>query len=380
MKRSLHLLVAICVSGLMGSFPSLAATGSFTATGSMAFPRQSHTATLLPNGSVLVTGGMNATGTLATAELFHPASGSFTRTGNMKTARQGHTATLLLDGSVLITGGANAAGGLATAELFHPASGTFTSAGTMKTARAGHTATLLNNGKVLVAGGGTATAELFDPRTGQFTSVGDMNASRIYHTATRLISDEVLIAGGTAFDTGETALGELFNPTTEKFTVSTNAGTTSLLLAAAMLPNGNVLLTGGELAGRSCGFCGTPLISSTNVAFLFNNSTAKFSETGAMSNSLASHTATLLTSGQVLAAGGRFIISFCNRGGCPRVLTKATTVAELYNPATGNFAATGAMTTARSAHTATLLGNGKVLVVGGMDVNGNALASAELYQ
>ncbi|HKI26818.1 MAG TPA: kelch repeat-containing protein [Candidatus Sulfotelmatobacter sp.] len=345
----------------------------------MAFARQSHTATLLPNGSVLLTGGMNATGALATAELFHPASNTFTLAGNMRAARVGHTATLLPDGRVLITGGSNASGALATAEFFHPTSGTFTSAGTMRSARVGHTATLLNSGKVLVAGGGTATAELFDPRTGQFTAVGEMSASRSYHTATRLISGEVLIAGGTALDAGGTALGELFNPTTEKFTPTANPGTAALFVAAAMLANGNVLLTGGELAGRSCGFCGAPLISSTNVAFLFNNGTAKFSETGSVSNSLASHTATLLTSGQVLVAGGRFINSFCDRG-CPRVLTKATTVAELYNPATGNFSATGNLKTARSSHTATLLGNGKVLVAGGVDVNGNALASAELYQ
>jgi hypothetical protein len=90
------------------------AVGRFTATSSMQFARQGHTATLLPNGSVLVTGGMNATGTLATAELFHPPSGTFTRTGNMVTARVGHTATLLADGNVLVTGG-NA---LASAELY----------------------------------------------------------------------------------------------------------------------------------------------------------------------------------------------------------------------------------------------------------------------
>ena len=87
MKRSLYISIATCILGLLGSFQSFAATGSFTATGSMAFARQSHTATLLPNGSVLVAGGMNATGTLATAELFHLASGTFTRAGNMRAAR-----------------------------------------------------------------------------------------------------------------------------------------------------------------------------------------------------------------------------------------------------------------------------------------------------
>jgi len=368
---------AICILFLS----ALTFAHSFTATGHMEFARNGHTATLLPNGQVLVTGGQNASETLATAELYLSLSGTFTRAGNMVAARFGHTATLLSDGRVLITGGTNASGTLATAELYHPATGTFTRTGNMISARVGHTATLLSNGKVLVAGGGTATAELFDPSTGQFTAVGNMSTSRTGHTAIRLANGEILVAGGTAktsfFD--GTTIGELFNPATGKFTKTVNGATNAVHLTGTLLGSGKVLIAGGAVPGVFCGFCGPPLVSNAN-AFLFSGATASFTKTGGMSQSSASHTATLLIGGEVLVTGGSQIrVSFC-RSGCPVTFGGPLANAEVYNPASGTFSLTSTMTTARTAHTATLLGNGRVLVAGGQDANRNALASAELYE
>ena len=77
------------------------------------------TATLLPDGTVLVTGGTRRDPLLASAELYDPGSGSWTATGNMVEVRDGHRATLLLDGTVLVAGGAEA-----SAELYDPGSGT----------------------------------------------------------------------------------------------------------------------------------------------------------------------------------------------------------------------------------------------------------------
>jgi galactose oxidase-like protein len=191
--------------------------GTFTPTkGSMESPRFDHTATLLEhgpaltNGKVLVTGGSKLNRTqYATAELFDPANGgTFTPTqGHMETSRAFHTATLLIDGTVLVTGGLvtvarNTYADLATAELFDPANGgMFTpTQSSLNFARDSHTATLLNDGTVLVTGGfdrntALATAELFNP-TGTFLRTADMATPRANHTATLLTNGAVLVTGG----------------------------------------------------------------------------------------------------------------------------------------------------------------------------------------
>jgi Kelch motif/Galactose oxidase, central domain len=147
--------------------------GTFKPTGRMTTPRGGHTATLLLNGKVLITGGSAASG--SSAELYDPATGTFSAVSDMTIARYGHTATLLPDGKVLITGGAYGpphpgmpivfpdgtvftpmvVDALPNTELYDPSSGTFTRTGDMVVAPwYGQTATLLNNGKVLIAGGG----------------------------------------------------------------------------------------------------------------------------------------------------------------------------------------------------------------------------------
>ena len=128
------------------------ASGSWSATGSLNVARIGHTATLLPNGKVLVVGGAGSGfEDLPSAELYDPTSETWTFTGSLNIARVGHTATLLPNGMVLVAGGEDVFGSFASAELYNPATGSWAATDSLNTARSEHTATLLPNGKVLVA-------------------------------------------------------------------------------------------------------------------------------------------------------------------------------------------------------------------------------------
>jgi len=343
----------------------------FHPTGDMGFERELHTATFLADGKVLITGGANNTGNtgiLETAEIFDPANGTFTPTGAMTTSRFSHTATLLAhgpaatNGKVLITGGGNDSGDLATAELFDPATGTFTATGAMKEMRSEHTAMLLANGKVLVAGGtDDNVAELFDPATGAFASTTGalIVGGRWGCTATLLKDGTVLIAGGrddeNVFNAFTLNNAELFNPATGTFTATGLMTEFRYGHTAALLNNGKVLLAGG-INGNSL-----------QDAELFDPTTGTFSVTGLMSTARSNHTATLLNDGTVLVAGG---FSF---------VTGITATADVFDTATDMFVPTGRMGTARSQHTATRLNDGRVLMTGGADPGG-FIRTAELYK
>ena len=193
------------------------ASGAWSATGSLANKRSAHTATLLPDGKVLVAGGELGLGSsLTSAELYDRASGTWTATGSLITARSFFTATLLLDGRVLVAGGRENLN-TASAELYDPATGMWTATGQMTSARELHTATLLPSGKVLVTGGnGNAvfltSAELYDPATGRWTLTGNMGTGRGSHTATLLTDGKVVVAGGSTGIGVPIALAELYDP------------------------------------------------------------------------------------------------------------------------------------------------------------------------
>ena len=203
------------------------ATGTWSYTGSLNTKRIAYTATLLPNGKVLVAGGADSPYlpfvVHASAELYDPAAGTWSYTGPMKAKRIKHTATLLPNGKVLVAGGddgsGSASGVYASAELYDPAAGTWSYTGPMNAIREFHTATLLPNGKVLVAGGSyifpISSAELYDPATGTWSYTGPMNAKRHRHTATLLADSRVLVAagyGGNAYPYGYLGTADLYEP------------------------------------------------------------------------------------------------------------------------------------------------------------------------
>jgi len=181
-------------------------TGAFTSIRNMNTPRSDHTMTLLRDGKVLIAGGANSISTgrevvTATAEIFDPVTSLFTKTADMNMVRYKHSATLLPDGKVLILGGSNALlarGMYPSAEIFDPSAGLFSMVGNMLTSRykIRDAVALLKDGKVIVAGGGSRV-EIYDPSTGLFSAVaGGIGSPRYYSTATLLASGEVLVAGG----------------------------------------------------------------------------------------------------------------------------------------------------------------------------------------
>ena len=285
---------------------------AFTAlTATMTSFRASHTATLLLDGTVLITGGVGSAGTvLNTAELYDPITQTFTAlSATMKSVRSGHTATLLPSGQVLFTGGStssNGSGNLSTAELYDPSAQTFTAlTATMTSPRAAQTATLLPDGKVLITGGfndsvtALNTAELYDPTAQTFTALTPrMTSTRAGHTATLLDNGTVLLTGGFNNSNSNLNTAELYSQTFNTFTaVSATMTSTRDQHTATMLPNGTVLLTGGSTSAHD-----NPALNTVEVYDPVADTFTALADTLTVAREF--HTATLLPSNVVLFTGG----------------------------------------------------------------------------
>lgn len=330
--------------------------GRIVPTGNTLEPRFDQTATLLPNGKVLIAAGMARNGLAEpTAELYDSSTGRFTSAGKLSSSRGwGATATLLDDGKVLIAGGATGSWCsdscyLATAELYDPAANSFTAIGNMIEQRAGARAIRLGNGDVLIVGGNISsrqTAELYHPASRTFSLTGSPSAG-----ATTLVPLE---------DSKVHALSnsgaEIYDTSTARFAPAGNFPARHGKFGAALLPGGRVLVVGGQLDGTVGELDTTEIYDFATQAFLsgpvMNFKRYKLME--AIVN---------LSDGGILVAGG-------------------ADHPEIYNPASNSFRPVGGATLdGYCFSTATLLRNGDVLLTGGYNTSTwAAVDHAWLYQ
>ena len=354
--------------------------GAFSPAGSLSEARQYHTATLLPDGRVFIVGGYDEDDILASAEVWNPATASFRPAGSLARARSSHTATLLLDGRVLIVGGCcdldgevGQGQGVLEAEIWDPGTASFEPAGTLGEGREElHTATLLPDGRVLIHGGlrsyGVSvaeTAEVWDPVTASFGPRMTLDPWRAGHTATPLQDGRVLIAGGVdpRTEQGVNRDGQVWDPQTADFEPAGPVGAGQSAHTATLLPDGRVLIVGGISVRTS---------RQRTSAEVWDPVTASFSPAGSLAEARSSHTAALLPDGRVLVVGGSYWDPSIEGGPI------AITLAEVWDPVTASFSPAGSFADARSSNTATVLPDGRVLVVGGEDDDG-VLASAEVW-
>ncbi len=336
----------------------------------LAVGRRSHRATLLNDGTVLVTGGFRQGSSVTDrAEVFDPVTETFhTLAAHMVTGRANHTATLLSNGRVLLAGGwveTGSAGQIdetATAEVYEPATQTFVSVGPMATGRVDHATILLASGEVLVTGGSRLDrtpsgdflvdfddAEVFDPAAQTFSAHPNLMAhSRATHDMLFTGNGLVAIAGGSDAD----LRAETYDPATGLFAPLNVVSGDGGRFGAAMerFASGGVIVAGGDLTG---------------TVLYVNPTGSHIGNTGSgLAQPRAYATATRIAPGDILVAGGLdvsaglFIAASCDlvrEGGAAGAQTFPTPVRFF---------------TGMAMHTATRLADGRVLFCGGLNVNG----------
>jgi N-acetylneuraminic acid mutarotase len=338
------------------------AQGTLSYAAPLTTARYYHTATLLTNGKVLVAGGEDLAGEIATAEIYDPATNLWSPAGTLVTPRHRHTVTLLPNGKVLIVGGSALGQLLASSELYDPSTNTWTSTqGSLSVPRDGHTATLLSNGTVLVTNGegsqgNVVSTELYDPSTGTWSPRAPMGMPHgNFATATLLANGKVLVVGGND-GTSTLASAELYDPSNNTWSSAGSMALPRSLHFATLLTSGKVLVATGGVNSN--------LLSS---AELFDPATMSWSSAGAMANARMRSTVALLPNGKVWVAGGQ-------DGSGGDVMST-----ELYDPASNGWSQAAPLSTPRTQATATLLPSGRVLVVGGNNWNFTELDSTEIF-
>ena len=335
----------------------------WVATDALNGARERFTATLLPDGRVLVAGGYY----LSSVEIFDPKTAAWkadvaawTTAPSMHYMREFHTATLLRDGRVLVVGGRSGSDVTGTAEIYTPnaAGGSWSDTSSLFEPRMHHTATLLHDGRVLVAGGSgnwwPAHEEIWDPASGQWTQTGRLLQQRDHHAASILPDGTVLVTGGFGVSSVLSS--------TERFDLGTGAWTSAgaltnarYLHTATLAPDGNVVVVGG--------YHYPSYTYPMNIEIYQGGSI--WAAGGSLLRGRSMHTTTILPNGMLLIVGGG------NQWG-------PTTAVESYEQGQPTSTDMAPLPIGRDSHTTVLLADSRVLVAGGYG-GSDTLSSAYLY-
>ena len=326
-----------------------------------------HSAVALYDGTVLIAGGDNGDPTNI-VRIFDPATGWWRNAAPMAQARQQAAAVMLRNGRVLVTGGLSPNSVIGSVEIYDPATGQWSAAAPMGAARRLHTATLLDDGRVLVTAGigsdgWLATAEIYDPASNTWSPTGSLAARRYDHSATRLRDGRVLVAAGTnqSIASGALAPTEIYDPASGTWSSAGSLTYRRQRHTATLLSDGRVLVAGGLFYAS-----GSPNASFPGPCEIFNPVTNTWSQGASLLQPRSAHSATVLSDGRVLVAGGM-------------TWNWETTVSEIYSPSSNSWSTTASLNVARAQHTATALPGGRVLIVGGWVAFASHVSQPEVY-
>ncbi len=365
---------------------------------SMATARAFHAATRVPCrehpgcDKIVVTGGAGSSGVVSTCEVFDRTLCAWSSGGVLNQARAAHTATLLSSGEVFVTGGfaGSSQAPIASSERLDPYLRKSLSASPLARARSFHTATTLRDNRILIAGGG-GDSEIYDTMIDRWSAPIPMTSPRSGHTSILLRNGDVLVAGGQNAGVAQAAC-EAFQSATGRWSSMPSLAVPRSNHSALLLPTGSILVVGGEAAkgGTTSSEVYSPadgrwvtgrpspdwvksvtplptgkiLVVFGSSCELYDPKTISWSSTASMNLARSGHTATLLSNGLVLIAGGG-----------PREC-------ELYNPWSESWTLTGRLAVQRSWHSATRMKEGRVLIAGGVTtVRGEAyyVGDPEIY-
>jgi len=361
------------VAALLAAGIAVADGGTFEATGDLVNGgRTSHAAALLEDGRVLVAGGFTSSegDESATAEIWDPDTGEWTGTDSMAVRRQGLSANRLADGRVMVSGGIDSGSVFSSTEVWDPDGEEFSAGPGMTAARCFHATIDLPDGRIFAVGGlggsntALSSAEVYDPGDDEWTATDPMAAARLHFPAVVMADGRVLVVGGSkgpegGFASLETC--EIWDPDSGDWSSAASLPAVRAHSAGALLPDGRVLVVGGHDGSTSYG-----------DALVYDPDADSWSTeaTGLAERSGASLLA--LPDGRFLSAGGIALPS-----------QEPLASADLYDSGTGEFTALPSMVEGRVVHTATALGDGRVLFAGGNRVVapgvGGQTDSAELF-